>query len=227
VWEVATGKERCRFDGHRGWVMSVVFCGDGRRIISGSDDTTCLVWDVTGLMADNGLRAADLSPKAWDSLWNTLAEKDAGKAHQAVWAMVAARQTAERLQERLHPVPALEGRQLADLLAQLNSDDFEAREQATRRLDGLEEAAEVALRRLLEKTNSPEVKRRVEDLLGRLDDLPPEHVRSLRALEILEQIGTPQAKKVLQTLVGGVPEARLTREAKSALERLERRGAKP
>jgi len=41
----------------------------------------------------------------------------------------------------------------------------------------------------------------------------------VRAVEVLESLGTPKAREVLQTLAKGAAEARLTREAKAALER--------
>jgi hypothetical protein len=37
---------------------------------------------------------------------------------------------------------------------------------------------------------------------------------------LLERIGTPEARLVLETLGKGDPDARLTREAKAALQRL-------
>ena len=40
---------------------------------------------------------------------------------------------------------------------------------------------------------------------------------------MLEAIGSPDARQVLETLATGLPEARLTREAKAALQRLARR----
>jgi hypothetical protein len=42
-----------------------------------------------------------------------------------------------------------------------------------------------------------------------------------RALEVLERIGSPEARRVLKTLAGG-GEDRLTREAKASLTRLEK-----
>jgi hypothetical protein len=48
-------------------------------------------------------------------------------------------------------------------------------------------------------------------------------VRELRAVEVLERIGGPEAEEVLETLVQGAAEARLTREACAALRRLEQR----
>ena len=52
-----------------------------------------------------------------------------------------------------------------------------------------------------------------------------EEVRTIRALELLEQLGTPEARTLLQTLAKGAPNADLTREAKAILDRLERRRA--
>lgn len=50
VWDLATGRERRRFEGHRGVVNTVVFTPDGRSIVSGSEDATALVWDVSDLI---------------------------------------------------------------------------------------------------------------------------------------------------------------------------------
>jgi hypothetical protein len=45
-------------------------------------------------------------------------------------------------------------------------------------------------------------------------------LRELRAVEILERIGTSGARQVLRTLAKGSPAARVTREAKASLDRL-------
>ncbi|HEV3341198.1 MAG TPA: hypothetical protein VG125_12600 [Pirellulales bacterium] len=50
----------------------------------------------------------------------------------------------------------------------------------------------------------------------------PEHLRRLRAVELLEQCGTRQAQQLLSTYAGGVPEARLTQQAQAALRRMAR-----
>jgi WD40 repeat protein/serine/threonine protein kinase len=49
VWDSATGQEILAIKGHTGWVTSVAYSPDGKRIISGSDDNTLKVWDgITG-----------------------------------------------------------------------------------------------------------------------------------------------------------------------------------
>ena len=88
--------------------------------------------------------------------------------------------------------------------------------------------AEPALRKALDGQPSPEVRRRVRQLLNKLAAVPSgERLRALRALEALEQIGTPPAREALEALARGAPEARLTQEAKASLERVARRPADP
>jgi hypothetical protein len=45
-------------------------------------------------------------------------------------------------------------------------------------------------------------------------------VRAARAVAVLEQIGTPEAKKILEALTDGESEALPTKAAQEALERL-------
>ena len=122
--------------------------------------------------------------------------------------------------------PADEGR-LARLIAELDSDQFAARERASADLASLGEAAVPALRRALRGEAAAETHRRVALLLERVqwDDREPpaDQLRSLRALEVLEWVGTPEARDVLARLAEGALEARLTQEAKASLERLARR----
>ncbi len=47
VWNVTTGKEIRRFEGHRGRITSLTFSPDGKRLVSTGYDATALVWDVS------------------------------------------------------------------------------------------------------------------------------------------------------------------------------------
>jgi hypothetical protein len=73
------------------------------------------------------------------------------------------------------------------------------------------------------------VARRAADLLKKVegDTVSGERLREMRALEVLEGLGTPEARKLLEALAGGTADAVLTQEAKAALQRLTRRAAAP
>ena len=49
IWDLAAGRELRRLEGHRSAVNAVAFTPDGRSIVSGSEDGTALVWDVSDL----------------------------------------------------------------------------------------------------------------------------------------------------------------------------------
>jgi HEAT repeat protein len=109
---------------------------------------------------------------------------------------------------------------LDKLLTDLGSDRFATREEATRALERLGPEAEAELRKALEAKPSAEVRLRIE---RHLDRLQTDESRHVRAVAVLEKVGTPEARQQLRRLADGAPPARLTREAKAALERLGRR----
>ncbi len=49
LWDVASGSELGRFAGHQAGIEALAFSPDGRRLASGSWDTTVLIWNVAGL----------------------------------------------------------------------------------------------------------------------------------------------------------------------------------
>jgi len=46
LWELETGKELRRFQGHTGIVMSAAITPDGRRVLTASYDNTLRLWDI-------------------------------------------------------------------------------------------------------------------------------------------------------------------------------------
>ena len=60
-------------------------------------------------------------------------------------------------------------------------------------------------------------------LLDHFDMPTPARLTRWRSLEALEQIATPEAMLLLETLAGGDPGARLTRDAAAVLERVRKR----
>jgi hypothetical protein len=110
------------------------------------------------------------------------------------------------------------------LIAELDSEDFRRRQHASGELETLAEASAPQLRQALARKPSLEARRRIAALLESLDGPPVgEPLRALRAIEVLEHIGTVEARRLLQELAGGIEEARLTQQAKAALDHLGRR----
>ncbi|MHB1424185.1 MAG: sigma-70 family RNA polymerase sigma factor [Gemmataceae bacterium] len=222
VWEAATGRLLRRFEGHPSFVGSVVFSPDGLTVASGAGDSTILLWDITGRRPDGRWRAQPLTPRELETCWTSLANEDAAKAYDAVWALVAApEQAVPFLQKHLPPVPRPDAKIVSRLIAELDSDEFVVRQKATDELSKLGDAIAPALRDALQGKPSLEVRRRMQQLLDQTRDWTPQRLRDHRAIQALEHIGTRQAKEVLRALAEGAPEARLTEEAKATLHRLE------
>ena len=222
LWDIITGKELHRFKGYGSSVTSLAFSRDGRRLVSGLYDSSLLVWDVPlPKTFDTGKLGAEGAAKEWADL----ARSDAPRALRARWTLASAPDEAiSFLKEHLHPAKAADPQRLRRLLTNLDSEQFAAREKAQAELEKLGNLAEAALRQTLANKPTLEVRRRVEALLERLRGpvKQPELLQALRAVAVLEDIGTSEARRLLEELTKGVPESRLTREAKASLQRLER-----
>ena len=219
--EVATGQIRRTFNGgnevYGGWMA---FSPDGRRLLSDAHDGTAFIWDLTSA----GKKA--LTPRQRDDYWRDLAGSDGQRAYNAVWQLALSPKESLPLLRELPKSPAPpDAALIARRIAELDDDDFDTREKATKDLEAAGEAAHAALVKVLAAMPSAEVRRRAEEVLAKLDDVAekPEQIRGLRALEVLELIGTPEARQIVEALAKGVPEARLTREAKGTLLRLDRK----
>jgi RNA polymerase sigma factor (sigma-70 family) len=223
LWEAATGKERHRYREHLSAVTALAFSPNGQRLASGSADRTAVVWDVVA--PEPGGKAPRTRQQIKD-LWDDLASDDAGKAYQAVYALAAGRSlSVPFLKARVQPIEA-NARRIARLIADLDDDAFAVRERATTELDKIGPLARPALSKALATKPPLEVRRRLEGLLSiimqeQLESIiSRERLRTLRALEVLERIGTPEARQVLRAMAEGTPEAWQTQEAKAALNRL-------
>jgi len=222
-WDVASGTVIGSLTGHRGAVSAVAFTADGQAVITGGADTTALLWDVPRFLEDVRLAPKDLVDERLAALWKTLGSENSQEAFEALLQIQAVpRQAVGLLRVRLKPAPPINSERIVRLVADLENDRFDARKFATLSLEKLSELAEPALRKRLADSPPLEVRQRIEHLLDKLAGplTDPERLRAHRSLEILEHIGTPEAKAVLQTLARGAPEARLTLEAKETLERL-------
>ena len=127
------------------------------------------------------------------------------------------------LKKRLQPVVEPNRSKIARFITDLDSKQFGVRDKAYQELERLAELAEAELRQAVNKPASLEIRRRAATLLQRLEGpiSSPEQSQTLRGIELLELIGTSEARAVLKELAEGAKEARLTQEAKISLERLD------
>jgi RNA polymerase sigma factor (sigma-70 family) len=223
--ELATGRERHSLTGYRGYLLSLCFSADRKRLVSGGSDTTALVWDLTGSLGSDGAWGKPLSNPDLEAYWTALADVDAARAYRAMRKLAASpAQVVRYLGQRLRPVQPADEKRLKRLMAELDNNQFPVREKAAKELERLGELAVPACRKALEGKPALDLRRRLETLIENQaqawSNPSPGRLQSLRAIEVLESIATPQARNVLEGLAKGTAEARVTQEAQAALERL-------
>lgn len=223
--DTLTGLERAAFKGHQAGVVCLAITADGKFIASGSKDMTALVWEVPA--SGDQPKAMELEPSQAETLWADLADGDATKAYQAVRVLSQVpKRAVPLLKDKVEAVPPPDARKLADMIADLDSNAFASRKKAEDELEKMGELAEDALRKALDAKPALEVQKRIESLLSKLATggaVSAHQLRTYRALEVLEAIGTPEAQEVLKTIAKGAPGARITKDAQGALNRLGKR----
>jgi RNA polymerase sigma factor (sigma-70 family) len=219
LYEAISGQEIRQFDVPQGHVFSMAFSPEGRILATGGGDSTILLWDMTG--ADAGKRPP-LAPEEMLRLWAEMAG-DAGNAERAIWTLVRAPGHAiPFLMDKLRPVPPGDAEAIGKRIAELASDNFPTRQVASRVLEEMGEAAEAVLRKALQGKLPLEGQRRVELLLQTREK---DMLRTFRALDVLDAIGTEEARAVLEMIAKGSANGRLTEAARAAVSRIEARMA--
>jgi WD40 repeat protein len=222
--ETASGVERRRLEGHLGPVTALAFSADGRRLVSGSADTTLLIWDVYAA------RTYDTVKDDIAQLWHLLGGANGIFNFDLICAACRKPKVVlPLLGDKLKPVAAEATKRIGGLILDLDNDQYATRQKATKELEegtarGALDAEDVrrALHKRLEAGPSLEFRRRADTLMRFLDKVAvtAERLRLLRALEVLEMSGHTEARKLLTALAGGAPDAWLTREAQACLQRM-------
>jgi RNA polymerase sigma factor (sigma-70 family) len=204
-----------------GEAATLVFSPDGRFVATAHHDGSILVWKVPQSPAPK------LTVEERDAAWDDLASAaDPVKSRQAVDRLARDPEGAMAILESKFKAPAAPAAADVPLLIRgLDSAAFAEREKAMRRLREAGPKIQPALREAL-KTATAESKERIERLLADLDPTPRlpltgETLRGVRAIEVLERIGTGAAKKQLQAWADQTGELYLASEARLASERLQ------
>jgi WD40 repeat protein len=214
-------------EAHPGGVTGLHLSRDKKYIVSTGNDGVSLVWDTKKLFPSGAVLAGPKEPNP-DDWWVGLREKaENDLSHLMVRMIHCPDKTVPLLAKRLGPVREPDAKMLSQWIKHLDSQQFREREEAMKTLAELGELMEPALRAALKQPVTVEFKLRAQQLLQKLDqpESQPDRLRQLRAIEILERIGTAEARVVLTRLSTGVAAARQTVEAAEVLKRLSRRGS--
>jgi WD40 repeat protein len=212
LWDLETGARLLQFRDEKAETAAILFAPDGKTLASAAADGTVFLWDLKGLPRGR-----------LEALWRELGGSDAADAIHAVRAMKAApAESIAFLHERIRPAPPPDP-EAARLIADLDNDDFMEREKATKELAKRGRKVETELRRAYENQPSLEMRIRLRSLLAKLKDAPDEETAKVRAVQVLETIGSGEARAFLETLAKGLPDSRVTKEAKASLQRLNAR----
>ncbi len=221
VWDLQT-RRIVRKTAPAPWNTQPALSSDGRLLALPQTDASILLYEVPLAGPKKG------SPIGQDEaarLWADLASNDVQRAWRAREKLIASGQRAVGWLSR-ELIPATR-KAPASLLADLDAEDFQVRAMASARLASAlkngDRTVEMALRDLLERKPSLEVHHRVTRLLQRYAPrairYTPDELRQIRAVAVLEHIGSGEAQALLKKLAGGAPSL-LTAEARASLERL-------
>ncbi|MBA4187102.1 MAG: hypothetical protein C0467_03705 [Planctomycetaceae bacterium] len=219
VWDIGTGDPVATFDGHDGFVTGLAWNREGTRIASSATDGTVLVWEVP-IKAG---AVAEVVVAGFDEAFRLLGSPDPANAQRGMELLYrnpveAVKQCGERIAV---PVAAVPGR-ITKLIKDLDDEDFPVRSAAVKELEAIGGEAISQLRKVIEKSESAEVRKLAGEVATRIEMSPPkpDDLRAARAIEVLESLATPEARVVLTKWASGPLGHRLTTEANSALARL-------
>jgi WD40 repeat protein len=223
LWELASLGVRRELPGHAdGAIRALSYSPDGRVLVSGSADTTVLVWDVS--VADAKSRPELKTERAeLAKRWQVLGEDDAARAFAAIRELIAApEESVAWIKEQVRPAKPVDVKLIEEMISKLDDGQFKVRQKASTDLIRIGEQATSAIDAALAGSPPLETHLRLQDLRKRITGLiiKGERLQACRALEVLEHIGTADARQVLTTLAEGAPGAIVTTQARAALERL-------
>ncbi len=238
IWDVSrsspaeppeTLSEIVQVRGHVQYATALAFSPDGRWMATGGNisDRSIVLWDFWKLALGDPEPLAAPSDERLGALWNELGSDTMGGGPlAAVGTLATAPADAVRLIRRqLDPYVAEAQRdRIVELIGQLDDGRYAVREAATEALIRLRRQADGLLRSALAETQSPEVRFRLRRILSRGNAAPSISVaevrRYRRAVLLLERLGSPDARKLLEQLAEVFPSPAVSRDARQALARL-------
>lgn len=218
--DVMSGEELPPLTGHGAPVTALRFTRDDKSLISLDQEGTKLVWNAARLAKQMPAKLRKLSDKEFEGMWDEVANEDAFRSYRAQRFMAA---DAERglalLEKRVKPVPAGDAARLGQLIQDLQSQNNSARRKA---MAEIRKHGEAGLGALLQVGEDQRQTQAMNVMIMKLEKqlASPDRQRAIKSVRVLERIGTDAARSFLDKLAKGAPGARLTTDAKAALDRM-------
>jgi WD40 repeat protein len=221
VWEIATRTLVHRFSTGFGTVYRIGVFADGMRVASAGAEEAITVWDLTG-------RNGKEPPKTDELLtaWGQLDSIEGVKGYPALQTLVLGGGKSIRVMtaglEEMHDTQ----KKIEQWAKNLGAEEFDEREAATKELIALGFRALPAVQMVAATSESAEAKKRANEILTQFaakgvtvpsHGLAGDPLRLVRAVQVLEEIGGPEAKTLVEriaTMGGAAAEA-----AKAALKK--------
>jgi WD40 repeat protein len=222
VHDAWDGKELRKIAAHSGGIRALTLSPDNRYLLTTGDDGTGLVWEMAKFIPSAVPRAEPSADeiKGWI---NDLSEFDPARAATAIRGLSAAPVAAlSALKEKLEAPGEPAIKQISKLIEQLDDNRFKVRDAAMKELEKRGVEARSALEEALKKSPSEDARQRIEKLLKNIQGgtVGVEQMREMRIVEVLERMGTPEARRFLAGLAERKDSSALSHEARWVLKRL-------
>jgi WD40 repeat protein len=217
-WDLATGKALPTLTGGLSGTMALAVAAKEQLLFAGNCDTTTLSCKLPN---PSPLDLAAQGKPA--DLLNDLRSEDTKQAHRAIWSLIQIGQPAvAEIRRRIRLAVAPDESLVKRLITELDHRDFRTREEAMQQLTHIGHAAEPLLRKALDEKASThrrrQIQRVIDSINGPVSD--PEQLSAIRAITVLETIGSRECEALLKEISTGDSNALLTSEATLALGRL-------
>lgn len=216
VYELISGQIRSKLALPKHEVHALALDRDGRTVALAGSGWPVILWDMAGETPLEPLTTA----ASWEAAWSELASHNASDAYRAARRIQLNPTEAVRfLRSKLKPAAPPDAAILAQAIANLDAPAFADRQQASKDIRKFGELAIPELSRVLDATESAEVRNRIESLLHQGQKPTSESIRAVRSVELLEWLQLPESKALLEQLATGAKGALQTREAVAARTR--------
>jgi WD40 repeat protein len=220
VHEVATGARRREIQADSATITGAAFSPDGRRLAIATTPGPVELRDLmTDPWGDAKTWDAKKADRAWDRLGGQVGEETLA-AIVLLRTLPAEAVTFLKTRIKVRTTPTADW--IAARITDLDAPAYRDREKASAELAEVGELVGPALA-AARATATAEARERLTALLATVEALTPDKLRAIRACEVLEGMGTPEARELLAIWAKGPAGATLTREAAESLERLGRR----